>query len=313
MEYEDDLQPPQVLLTPQEVLQAGLKLVRFTEGRIGRAGATTNSTRFKRHYGCNQIVAAQLFEDLQITSIDEARLDDGKISITYFLQALNFLKVYETEDRREGLFDLSPKTMRDWQWYYVKKIQALKGEKIVFPEDFGSDIWILSVDCSDCPIEEIAHHTLSQDSELWSFKLNGPGLRYELGIDLFRSSLIWMNGPFKPRSLNDNTIFAEFGLKEKLAALGKKGLGDKIYNGHPDECSTFNSVDTSAVRTFKARVQMRHEQFNGMMKEFKVTSTKFRHKPDKIEKHTSCYEAVAVICQYRLEHGEPLFDLMAGF
>ena len=38
----------------------------------------------------------------------------------------------------------------------------------------------------------------------------------------------------------------------------------------------------------------------------------FRHKPDKLKKHKSCYEAVAVICQYRLEHGEPLFDLMAG-
>ena len=121
-----------------------------------------------------------------------------------------------------------------------------------------------------------------------------------------------MNGPFLPGVLNDNQIFADHGLKDKLKSVGKKALGDKIYNGHPEQCSTFNAVDSPAVSTFKGRVQMRHEQFNGMVKEFKVTSSPFRHKPDKIEKHKICFEAVTVLCQYRLEHGEPLFDLYAG-
>ena len=249
---------------------------------------------------------------MQITPIDEARLDENKISIEYFLQSLHFLYVYDTEKRREPKFDRSPKILREWTWYYVGKIQALKHEKIVFPQDFGSDIWILSVDCTDCPIDEICHPTLSQNKELFSFKLNGAGLRYEYGIDLFHSNLIWMNGPFLPGKVNDNTIFAEKGLKAKLAEIGKKALADKIYNGHPNECSTFNAIDSSVVKTFKARVQMRHEQFNGMVKEFGCTSHRFRHKPDKIEKHGMCFEAVSVICQYRMEHGEPLFNLMAG-
>jgi DDE superfamily endonuclease len=228
------------------------------------------------------------------------------------LQALNFLYRYDVESEREPKFDRSPKTMREWVWYYVKKIAALKDDKIFFPDDFGDDTWIMTVDCTDCPIEEIAHPVLSQDPELYSFKLNGAGLRYELGIDLFYSNLIWLNGPFKPGQVNDNTIFAEKGLKAKLESIGKKALADKIYNGHPNECSTFNAVDSEVVSKFKARAQMRHEQFNGMVKEFKCMANEFRHKPEKEKKHKACMEAVCVVCQYRLENGEPLFDLMAG-
>lgn len=312
-EDDDGLIAPKVILTPDEVMITGLSLVNYSVGRINRVKTkSTNTRRFKTHFGCNQYVAAAIFEDLQITQIDEARLDDHKISIHYFLQSLHFLYVYDTELRREPLFDQLPKILREWTWYYVEKIQALKHEKIVFPADFGSDIWILSVDCTDCPIDEICHPELSQNPELFSFKLNGAGLRYEYGIDLFNSNVIWMNGPFKPGMMNDNTIFTDHGLKAKLAEVGKMALADKIYNGHPNECSTFNAVDSREVSTFKARVQMRHEQFNGMIKEFGCTSHAFRHKPDKIEKHCKCFEAVTVICQYRLEHGEPLFNLLAG-
>jgi hypothetical protein len=69
------------------------------------------------------------------------------------------------EVQRDPKFDRSPKTMQEWVWYYVIKIAALKHEKIVFPrvDEFGDDIWVLSVDCTDCPIEEIVHPVLSQD------------------------------------------------------------------------------------------------------------------------------------------------------
>jgi len=311
---DDEGVAPTCIKTPQEMLAHGLKAVHFSEGRIDRAGIQSNITRFKKHYGCNPSVAARIFEDLQVTDLVEARLGKKKISCFYFLQGLHFLYVYEIEERREPIFDRSPKTMRKWVWYYVKKIAALKQLKIIWPDDFpDNDEWIISVDCTDCPIEEITTHpTLSQDKELFSFKLNGAGLRYEYGIDLFYSNVLWVSGPHKPGIYNDNQIFAHFGLKDKLIACGKKALADKIYNGHPNECSTFNAVDSAVVRTFKARTQMRHEQFNGMIKEFGCLSEPFRHKPDKLEKHKLCFFAATVICQYRMEHGEPLFDLMAG-
>ena len=54
---------------------------------------------------------------------------------------------------------------------------------------------------------------------------------------------------------------------------------------------------------------MRHEQFNGMLKEYSTLSDMFRHDQDLFE---ICFEAAAVICQCRMEHGEPLWDVLAG-
>ncbi len=88
----DDLVAPRVILTPKEILTIGLKLVNYSDGRISRAKKPdTNTKRFQSHFGCNQYVCAQMFEDLQTTNNVDAKLDDKKIVIDYFLQALNFL------------------------------------------------------------------------------------------------------------------------------------------------------------------------------------------------------------------------------
>ena len=100
------------------------------------------------------------------------------------------------------------------------------------------------------------------------------------------------------------------GLLDKLKACGKKALGDKIYNGYPDQVSTFNACDSNRVKALKSRAQMRHEKFNGMVKEFGATKQQFRHHSE--EKFGLCFEAICVICQYRMELGEPLFDVLAG-
>lgn len=91
--------------------------------------------------------------------------------------------------------------------------------------------------------------------------------------------------------------------------MGKKAVGDKGHTGYPDVCGTFNAFDHPTVKEFKSRAQMRHEQFNGMLKEFSTLDDRFRHQQEKFE---VCFEAAAVICQCRMENGEPLFDLLAG-
>jgi len=127
-----------------------------------------------QHCGIDHFVAVQMFESLQVTKIEEARLDDNKISIKCYLIAMHFLKVCGVEGRWEPIFDLSPNTMRDWAWCYAQKIQNLKHKKIAWPNNFfADDVWIVSVDPTDCPVKEKMHNTLSQDSYLFSFKLNG--------------------------------------------------------------------------------------------------------------------------------------------
>jgi len=303
------------LLTPNEILMSGLRLI-YTEHRINNVRgdpvvSIRNIQRFKDHFGAKPLVIATLWEDLIGNDVPETLIAEHprELSIDGLLEALHFLYRYRTEAEREATFDKSTKTLRKSCWYYLKRIQALKTKKIVFPDAFGNDVWIMTVDGTHCKTNEPTHTEFSQDDKYFSHKHKNSGLSYELGIDLFRSNLIWMNGPF-PAGQNDKGIFAKpGGLKEKLMAIGKKALGDKGYNGHPDQCSTFNAFDTDAVKALKSRAQMRHEQFNGLIKEYSCLNGRFRHGE---KKFAICFEATCVLCQHRLENGEPLFHLLAG-
>lgn len=304
--------PPLMLLSSREVLMHGVQLV-YSQARIYRvrgdpSASKTNMQRFKDHFGANSVVVAKLWEELQTTNLPRARVMVLKFDA--FLEALNFVYRYKRESEREAQFDKSPKTVRKWSWYYLVKIQALKASKIVFPslEEMGTDIWIMTVDGTHSIWNEPSHAEFSQDRKAFSFKKHHAGLCYELGISLFESKLIWMNGSFYAGA-NDKKNFVDRGLKDKLEAIGKKALGDKGYCGYSKECSTFNPFDSDALKQFKSRAQMRHEQFNGMLKEFSSLDNQFRHSQMKFD---VCFEAVCVICQYRMEHGEPLFDLLAG-
>jgi len=309
-----------IMVSSTSILLQGLRLVAFSDDRINNVKGNpviskTNMRRFKAHFGADPIVLLTIWNDLHTTANLPANHDPAdtntRLSVKGLLQAMHFLYSYKTEIEREAIFDEPPKIFRKECWYHLERVQALKSEKIVFPDSFGDDIWVMSVDGTNCAINEPTHPTFSQDKTYFSHKHKRSGLTYELGIHLYESKLIWMKGPIPAGQNNDKGIFIEEGgLKDKLVAIGKRALGDKIYNGHPAQCSTFNAYDSAAVKMFKSRAQMRHEQFNGMLKEHAALDSRFRHGEAKFK---VCFEAAAVVCQYRLENGEPLFDLLAGF
>lgn len=299
--------------TAAEIEEIGLLTRGYTEERIARNKPSRLNEWFRVSFGCSPVVVSQMWSDLQTTGIDDARIGDPHdddfipISIFDFLNALEFLKCYLPEKKREGMTNLSAKTLRERSWYYVRKLQALKHEKVVWPENLPEDtVWIMTVDGTHCMINEPLHPEFSQDKKHFSHKKNRAGWVYELGISLFTSNLIWMNGPHKAGA-NDKTIFAKpGGLKEILAQEGVKAIGDKFYNGHVNEVSTFNAQDDYEVKKFKTRVLRRHELFNGYLKQFQILDGRFRNRGP--EKFASCFEAVAVVCQYRIEIETPLYD-----
>jgi hypothetical protein len=146
----------------------------------------------------------------------------------------------------------------------------------------------------------------SQDPKWYSHKFNKAGVIYELGISISQNILVWMNVPFKA-GLNDITIFTNEGLKEKLWATGKKGIGDGGYSGHSQQISTPNLHDSKQVKKFKSRELKRQEKFNGMTKNFDCLSGRFRHSVDRFK---NCFEAVCMICQYQIENNRPLYDVL---
>jgi hypothetical protein len=63
--------------TPAEILQQGLALIHYDGERQARAGNKTRREYFKSHYGSHPEVVAQIWLDLQSTTIPYARVDDA--------------------------------------------------------------------------------------------------------------------------------------------------------------------------------------------------------------------------------------------
>lgn len=297
------------VVTADEFLQMGLS-IWYTPGRLRTLRKKmTKIARFKVYYGLRPNLCATIWEDLQRTDVQEAKIDGNNpdyLNPKYFLMALNTLKRYPTDTEREGPWNINRDKGRALVWYFLRKLQALKAEVIVWPEDWGSDIWIITVDGTHCWIEEPQHPDWSQDRTYYSHKYNKAGVNYELGIAIAAPRLVWMNGPFRAGK-SDAKIFRDKGLREKLRSIGKKAIGDRGYNGYKDECSTFNAHDCRGVRKFKSRALKRHENFNNMTKRFDCISGRFRHGVDQF---ATFFEAICVICQYQLEDDMPLFDVL---
>jgi hypothetical protein len=89
----------------------------------------------------------------------------------------------------------------------MEKMQALKAQKIVWPDDnFGDNIWVLTVDRTHCWLREPQHPVWSHDPEWYLHKFNKGVVNNELGSSISQNRLVWMNGLFKA-GLNDLTIF----------------------------------------------------------------------------------------------------------
>ena len=298
-----------VIYTANEILEKGLVLARVSERSIQRRSQEKLAKNFVDRYGASHVVVAQIWEDLQITNIPQARLlPKDRKRISYFLMAMHFLKRYNVESERALDYGLSEDTVRKWSWFFVEKIQALKANKIKWPDhNYHDDVWILTVDGVHCWCEEPQHPTLSRDPKYYSHKHNSAGYNYELGVAISESRLIWMNGPF-PAGLDDRSVFKTKGLRDKLVHLGKKAIADGGYHAreYANVLSTPNEIDDKRTKKFKSRAQRRHEAFNGMIKTFRCLRDCFRHGEQRFK---SCFEACCVIAQYQLENGQPLFEV----
>ena len=327
------------IVTSHEMMQIGLAWAGYDSYRQSRVQRTTNLTRFKSHYGSLPIVCAQIWEDLQTTKLPEARVERNYLDLKYFLLAMNWLYRYDTDEELSGTFGRCTKTLRKWKWFYVQKIAALKDQKvrrctlkgrgtvnfrissrffllpftqIVWPDRWDPDhpdfdlneIIFITVDGTLCPIHEVkTHPTMTKDPKYFSFKHNHAGLLYEVAMSIHEDKCVWIHGPIPGGETNDKGVF-----NRKLKAMippGMRALGDSGYAGDPEKVTLKYAQDSPTVRKFKRRALARHEKFNGRLKEFDCLSSTFHHNKGL---HGRTFEAVAVINQYKMELGSPLFE-----
>jgi hypothetical protein len=244
----------------------------------------------------------------RLQQILEERLviTDPEKDMRQFLHAVFFLRKYPTETDGSPRFDMCDRTARDSKWDYAKKIQALKAKKIVWPTDWTAaghiPVFLVSVDGIHCRVFEPTDGRWSKNPKYYSHKFQQSGLAYEVALSVFQNKCVSLNGPH-PASVNDTTIFQN-GIRGMIPE-GKRAVVDNGYKGLDPKYSKPNPLDSPNLRHFKGRVRSRQECFNSRLKNFNCLEHNFRQG---IQKHKVCFEAVAVICQYQLENGSPLFD-----
>ena len=283
-----------VNFTPNEILDFGIDIIS------GFENAGINKTKkvmyFRGHFGVSPLSYSKICDDLQLEK-------PGWIpSLEKLLISGRFLFLYETLIVLRGATGLDEGVLTSWIWQYVKLIQSLKRVKIKLQDVTDSDkILALSVDGVHFRTREVRKEP---SSSWYSHKHKGPGLTYELGISIWESKLVWINGPFKAGKNDIGMFRSEDGLEEKIPE-NKYVLGDSAYKSSA-KAKVKKRSDSKDLKEFKNRALARHETFNGRIKNFNCLQNRWKHC---ISKHKSAMEAVCVLVQYDMENGHPLFEV----
>jgi hypothetical protein len=123
-----------LVVSEATVLRKGLQYVGFSQRRQRSVNRETNLERFRSNYGSNPIVYAVLLHDFHTTENPEAHVNVSRTKLKPFFLAIHWLYCYPTEHRMAGTFGYCAITCRKYAWYFAKKIQALKEEKVRRPE-----------------------------------------------------------------------------------------------------------------------------------------------------------------------------------
>jgi hypothetical protein len=113
-----------VVATSDHLLHLGLELVGFKTRHIQRTRYTKNLSRFRSAYGVGPETVAHILHDLSHHGIEE------EPDTIWLLIALNWMRVYNTEEFMEGVFDRDEKTLREHIWKYVLAVRQLKDVKV---------------------------------------------------------------------------------------------------------------------------------------------------------------------------------------
>ena len=139
-------------------------------------------------------------------------------------------------------------------------------------------------------------------------KKGKSALRYELGIDILKGNLIWVEGPYPASAWLDIKTFLNCLAGPLLP--GKRVEADNGYVGRADKvkCPN-NNCNPPENLGMQSAARSRHETFNGRLKNWGILEKVYRHD---ITVHGTVFYACAVITQLSVANGEPLFEVEYG-
>ena len=177
----------------------------------------------------------------------------------------------------------------------MSEINIIKWENRITDENVNH-VCRVSVDGTDCRIREPSMF----DTKWFSHKFKGPGLRYEIAVAI-HGGIVWINGPYPCGSWPDLRI-ARDGIIHLLDE-GEMLIADGGYGGDP-HIFTPTGLNDGWSRCM-SMIRARHETLNGKLKNFNVLNQPFRHD---LDKHQSCFLAVANLVEITIKAESPLFE-----
>lgn len=142
-------------------------------------------------------------------------------------------------------------------------------------------------------------------SSMWySHKFKGPGLWYEVAISILGGDIVHINRPYACGIWPDIGIFCQLLINKLLP--GEMVAADSGYCGEPTKIRLPIDNQSRAEHRMKALARARHETVNKRFKQFNCLNNVYCHN---LKKHQWIFEAVVVITQLNLTHGEAAFGV----
>lgn len=134
----------------------------------------------------------------------------------------------------------------------------------------------------------------------YSHKFRGPGLRYEIGLNIRSGEVVWANGGYPCGQYPDLKLARE--AYTSLVNPGELTVADAGYN----DVNYFIQKNARNVKDHSV-IMARHETVNKRIKQFKILKYTYRNA---IEKHPLAFHAVVNLTQLMIRNGHPLFSVL---
>ena len=145
------------------------------------------------------------------------------------------------------------------------------------------------------------------DPRNWSYKINGPALRYLIATSLYTDSICYVSHAYQPGPNTDHVISQKPGeIGEMLRLSEELAMADRNFT--VGEFIRPDGTNTPEQRLLRV-AQARHEKVNGMMKEWGILCQRFRN--DK-HLHEKVVNAIATITNIQMSQDRPPMSIKSA-
>ena len=300
-----------MIISPKDVQKFGRDIMGV---RRGNKSEKRMEKEFRKHYGSSPLDIATCWFDL--CYYDEELLSPKEKTMKGFRRFLAAQYWLWARPKNVDIFSSRFGVCKDYLqgkelWKWIDRIAGLAEKKIKWDHFLDQDaaIFGVSTDGVDFPMWEVKHEEFPVNTRAMSHKFRSCGAKYIIVLSVFRSKCLFISGPHLGGK-GDLDIFKECGLLQKMQDSGKKCIADRGFRSkYANERSCFaypDLMDSRELHNFKSRARCHQETFNKRLKHFACLSSTFKNG---FVKHGIALRAVAVMVQYQMDHGSPLFSV----